>query len=91
MSEHNDEERQNVTVHDNKAVSNSARIKKIVDLVINFLLFYAVIINFSGHSNIVLNIIIIVTLLYNIVDDIINRKNRKKQVTFVKNNEKALK
>jgi uncharacterized protein YhhL (DUF1145 family) len=90
VSDHNDDDKHNVTVHINKEVSNDTRVKRIVDLFINFLLLYAIIRHFSGDSNIVLNIIIIVTFLYHIVDNIIYRKSRKRQVTFEKNDEKAL-
>jgi uncharacterized membrane protein YbaN (DUF454 family) len=90
MSGHNDEEKQNVTVHDNKAVSNSARIKRIVEIIMLLLFAYATVENFSGRNNIVVSLILCITVVYHIVDDIRNLKKRKKQVVFEKNDEKAL-
>jgi uncharacterized membrane-anchored protein YitT (DUF2179 family) len=91
MSDHNDKEKQNITVKDNKAVIMRARIIKAIKIIMFFPWVYATVEIFSGRSNMFVRIIIFIVFLYQIVDPIIKWIKRKKHVVYDENKDEAQK
>jgi hypothetical protein len=91
MSDHNDKEKQNITVKDNKAVIMRARIIKAFKIIMFFPWVYATVEIFSGRSNMFVRIIIFIVFIYQIVDPILKWIKRKNHVVFEKTEAEAQK